>query len=290
MHSAATTPSQPFGKVDRQYDMGALRRGWSRPAATPISKKPDGSGDKDIVFQQVEVDQYYAFADPRFHPQGTVGEHPIIRMFGVTDDGNSVVVHVHGFQPYLYVEANRQQLADLPKFTQMLNAELQKKDKGFGGQPVPCVSSIVIEKKKSMMNYQPGAAKPFLKVTLTCPHMVTKCRQIFQDLGQLPYESNVVFPLRFMIDNDIAGGQWITIPKGTYQQRQPATASSHCQMEFDVLHTHVKSHSPLEGDWGRVGPLRVMSFDIECYAKKGFPEPHKDPVLERSSVAAAAKT
>jgi len=30
---------------------------------------------------------------------------PIIRMFGVTDNGNSVCCHIHGFAPYFYVPA-----------------------------------------------------------------------------------------------------------------------------------------------------------------------------------------
>ena len=284
MHSSATSPRAPFGKVEARYDMDAKRKSWARPAAKAISKNADGSGDTDVVFQQVEVDQYYQFADPRFHPQGTTGEHPIIRMFGVTDEGNSLVVHVHGFQPYLYVEANHDQLANLPKFTTMLNAEIQKRDKGMGGQPVKCVSNIEVQKKKSFMNYQAGAAKPFLKVTLTCPHMVTKCKQIFQDMGQLTYESNVVFPLRFMVDHDIAGGQWIRIPKGSYQQRAASKEQSHCQMEFDVHHSKVLSHSPLEDDWGRIAPLRILSFDIECYAKVGFPTADKDPVITIASM------
>ena len=30
---------------------------------------------------------------------------PIMRMFGVTDQGNSVLCHVHGFVPYFFVPA-----------------------------------------------------------------------------------------------------------------------------------------------------------------------------------------
>lgn len=30
---------------------------------------------------------------------------PIVRLFGITNDGNSVCCHIHGFSPYFYVDA-----------------------------------------------------------------------------------------------------------------------------------------------------------------------------------------
>ncbi len=40
------------------------------------------------------------------------------------------------------------------------------------------------------------------------------------------------------------------------------------------------SHAP-EGDWSKVAPFRILSFDIECAGRKGiFPEPDKDPVIQ----------
>ena len=38
-------------------------------------------------------------------PGSTVGPTPVIRMFGVTAEGNSVVSHIHGFAPYFFVPA-----------------------------------------------------------------------------------------------------------------------------------------------------------------------------------------
>ena len=38
-------------------------------------------------------------------PGAKSGPVPIIRMFGITMAGNSVLCHIHGFTPYLYVPA-----------------------------------------------------------------------------------------------------------------------------------------------------------------------------------------
>ena len=41
-----------------------------------------------------------------------------------------------------------------------------------------------------------------------------------------------------------------------------------CQYEVDVGWTDLVSH-PAEGEWQRIVPLRVLSFDIECAGRKG---------------------
>ena len=38
-------------------------------------------------------------------PGARVGPTPVIRMFGNTMEGNSVVAHIHGFTPYFFVPA-----------------------------------------------------------------------------------------------------------------------------------------------------------------------------------------
>lgn len=38
-------------------------------------------------------------------PGSRIGPVPVIRLFGVTEQGNSVCCHVHGFTPYFYVSA-----------------------------------------------------------------------------------------------------------------------------------------------------------------------------------------
>lgn len=84
-----------------------------------------------------------------------------------------------------------------------------------------------------------------------------------------------------MIDSQIQGASWIEIPKGTYSFREsPTQESTSCQVEIDVWYDKLVAHQP-EGDWSRIAPLRILSFDIECAGRKGvFPDPQIDPVIQ----------
>jgi DNA polymerase delta subunit 1 len=53
----------------------------------------------------------------------------------------------------------------------------------------------------------------------------------------ITYESNVLFALRFMIDRNIVGGNWIEVLAGKY--KKTSKNLSYCQLEFDCLYPHV---------------------------------------------------
>ena len=58
-----------------------------------------------IVFQQLDID--YVISEPHamLGPQRkAMGPAAMLRIFGVTAGGNSVCVHVHGFEPYFYAK------------------------------------------------------------------------------------------------------------------------------------------------------------------------------------------
>ncbi|KAL3894169.1 MAG: hypothetical protein SGCHY_005433, partial [Lobulomycetales sp.] len=96
--------------------------------------------------------------------------------------------------------------------------------------------------------------------------------------------SNLAYPLRFMIDTGIVGGNWISLPAGTFRYRRPEDFVSTCQIEVDVCHDQIISHPP-EGEWSHLAPLRILSFDIECSGRKGvFPDPKIDPVIQIANI------
>ena len=113
-----------------------------------------------------------------------------------------------------------------------------------------------------------------------------------------------------MVDTGVVGCNWIELPAGKYTLRNqsqngtttnPATGftvfggggasggrphpQTKCQLEVDVSYEDFISH-PAEGEWQKIAPLRILSFDIECAGRKGvFPEPEQDPVIQIANVA-----
>ena len=58
---------------------------------------------------------------------------------------------------------------------------------------------------------------------------------------------------------------------------------SNCQIEAEVHYQDLIAH-PNDGEWAKMAPLRILSFDIECAGRKGvFPEANQDPVIQIAS-------
>jgi len=94
------------------------------------------------------------------------------------------------------------------------------------------------------------------------------------------FESNIDFDVRFMVDKQIVGCNWIELPANKYKVRTGKDCQSRCQYEIDINCQDLISHS-VEDEWAKVAPFRVLSFDIECAGRKGiFPEPEHDPVIQ----------
>ena len=59
---------------------------------------------------------------------------------------------------------------------------------------------------------------------------------------------------------------------GTYSVRKVSNHVSHCQLEVDLVFNSLLSHAP-EGEWMKIAPFRILSFDIECQGRKGIHTP-----------------
>lgn len=77
---------------------------------------------------------------------------------------------------------------------------------------------------------------------------------------------------------------WVEVPAKSYQILPKHERHSNCQIEAKVSYRDLIAHKP-EGEWAKMAPLRILSFDIECAGRKGiFPEAHIDPVIQIANV------
>ncbi|CAK9171492.1 unnamed protein product [Ilex paraguariensis] len=265
---------------DRQALSLRLRK-WKRPELSQAYL----SQSQSIIFQQLEIDYVIGESHKELMPNSS-GAAAIIRIFGVTREGHSVCCHVHGFEPYFYISCPPGMGPDdISRFHRVLEARMRETNRN---SKVPkFVRRIEMVQKRSIMYYQEQRSQPFLKIVVALPTMVTSCRGILDrgiqidGLGMksfMTYESNVLFALRFMIDCNVVGGNWIEVPAGKY--KKTAKNLSYSQLEFDCLYSQLISHVP-EGEFSKMAPFRILSFDIECAGRKGlFPEPTHDPVIQ----------
>ena len=271
----------------------AVQEKWLRPALPAGGVNP---GARSLLFQQVDIDYVIDKVDTRFSSQ--VGKAAQLRMFGVTPEGNSVCCFVHGFEPYFYAPAPPGfGPDDLPGFKSVLNRGTAE-NAGAKARDVqgPLVTRVELVQKQTVWNYQSEKSRTFIKITMALPTLVTAARSALEKGMPTPtggsisfptFESNVLFVLRYMIDTDIVGGNWVEAKQGKYKlrtdggHRKPASS---CQIEFDVHYKDIISH-PAEGPHSVIAPLRIVSVDIECMGRKGhFPDAKLDPVIQIASV------
>lgn len=236
---------------------------WARP------ELPVDYTHGDISFQQLD-------AEEAMH-----GDATVVRCFGITAEGYSVLCTVTGFLHYFYVPVPRGFTpAHLAGFTAAVKA-------GWHG-----VENITIEHKESIWGYSNGVKAAFFKVVVANARDIAKLRSAFER-GEIQYEGffapttsydNINYLLRMMIDCNITGMSWVTLPNGKYSLMPQELQVSTCQVECMIDYRDLVAHAP-EGEWLKMAPLRILSFDIECAGRKGvFPEASEDPVIQIANV------
>uniref|UniRef100_H3B666 DNA polymerase n=1 Tax=Latimeria chalumnae TaxID=7897 RepID=H3B666_LATCH len=278
----------------RKSVLGVKNPRWLRPVLPNINPKTDV-----LCFQQVEL-EHYVGSHISGMPGATHGPVPVIRMFGITMEGNSVCCHVHGFAPYFYVPVqNGKKQEHLSEFKRELNTVVIRDMRSNKDSISQAVLAVDICEKESIYGYHGKRKIPFLKITMALPRLIAPAKRLleqgfrfgpFSVQAYQSYEANIDFEIRFMVDNDVVGCNWIELPPGKYRIREELSRGeltrenpgkvSLCQIEVDIGVNDFISH-PAEGEWQKIAPLRVLSFDIECAGRKGiFPEPEKDPVIQ----------
>lgn len=262
-------------------DMAGLRKNnserdqeWARPSLADFNAEADS-----LIFQQIECEE------------GTLHDgKATVKLFGVTETGHSVMLHVTDFLHYLYVAApDSFTPQDCEKYKTFLESQI--------AQHQPAIHSVQMVMRENLYGFSGNIQNPYLKITVTDPKFINKVRSTIEhgnanwkgmwkgtgDGGILTFDS-IQYVLRFMIDCKISGMSWVEVPAKSYKLISEHQRHSNCQIEAEVTYRDLIAHKP-EGEWAKMAPLRILSFDIECAGRKGvFPEANQDPVIQIANV------
>ncbi|EJT80568.1 DNA polymerase delta catalytic subunit [Gaeumannomyces tritici R3-111a-1] len=247
---------------------------WGRPPV-PRDFAPATS---NLCFQSIEAEE------------GTLhGGQATVKLFGVTEQGNSVMLHVKDFKHYLYVAApSTFSKEDCSSFKTFLETGV--------AQHQPAIHSVQLTLRENMYGFQNNTQNPFIKVTVTDPKHINTVRTTIEsgranwkgmwrnDGSGIMTFDNIQYVLRFMVDCHIQGMSWVEAPAAAYSLIHASQKQSNCQIEAEISYRDLVAHKPV-GDWSKMAPLRILSFDIECAGRKGiFPEAEIDPVIQIANV------
>lgn len=234
---------------------------WKRPAVAIMGN------DQDLNLQWLDMDMTGGVPltqNPnRTKPVvgSTEGQVPVLRTFGVTDAGNSVCVFIHGFTPYGYFALPdgvdfEHTAENLGRIREVLNEKLANSVRGKTQNEVYCLGVVYVDQFKSIMGYE-TPHKRFFQVHLSMPNFVATLKRVMemdglnlpgvsgQDVLFQPFECNVPYVLRYMVDREIIGAGWLSLPKECYQIRKEEDKKTHCQVSWVFIVLHVACPSVL---------------------------------------------
>ncbi|KAJ5710176.1 DNA polymerase delta catalytic subunit [Penicillium malachiteum] len=250
---------------------------WERP---PLRQwDPE---EENICFQQIDAEEGRLFRE----------DVMAVRLFGVTEAGQSVLLHVTGFQHYLYIAAPAGfTKEDCNPYRAFLESKLAQHGR--------VIESVEVTLRENIYGFQGNQKSWYLKITVADPKHIAKVRKALEDGGSsMNYKGlwgsmdsglitfdNIQYLLRFMIDTGLAGMAWVEAKAGKYKLiTDEREKLSNCQIEAVIDYRDMVAHPP-NGEWAKMAPLRVLSFDIECAGRQGiFPEPNIDPVIQIGNV------
>ena len=179
----------------------------------------------------------------------------VIRIYGRQADGKSVALGTT-FRPYFYVKLRVQH--SFADFAALIRKRFQS-------------TEIREVRAKDLWGFQNNLLSRFARIEFDTMRQMRFCayglRKSDTEFGKLKlYETNIDPVLRFMHVTKIRSTGWLTC-----DATEPDYDTT-CDINlWAPEHTNIK---PVDRD--DVAPLKIMSFDIECYSKSGnFPDPMK---------------
>lgn len=198
---------------------------------------------------------------------------PIITICGNTLDGTPVQVRVTDYLPYFYVQCTAE--ISISALEKALTASFNK-GKCMG---------VERTMRQSIYGYS-EAPQPFYKVYFNTPFCFRAAKALFEaglsiDGGCVRFkvfESGFPLVLRFMNDMNITGMSYVRIKNYEVASRHESGTSKPLVVSTTA---EFVEPLPLSGEYMKILPLKILSFDIECCGDDdSFPAASKDPVIQ----------
>ncbi|OIR58514.1 MAG: DNA polymerase delta catalytic subunit [Amphiamblys sp. WSBS2006] len=199
--------------------------------------------------------------------------------YGVASDGRSIACRVCEFKPYFLGLVPRVHHNKIQAIKESITATYKDK-----------IDSITVVYGKNFYGYN-IEREVFLKIKAHDLQTAVSVRKHTTEVGVVlktdktpetiflsSFEAGIPSVLRFMIDTEMTGMCWITLPQNKYTEIWKKT--TRCEMEVSIDAADMICHDSA-GEWSAIGPIKILFFDIECTGRGGaFPEAQKDPVIQ----------
>ncbi|MFO7872119.1 MAG: DNA-directed DNA polymerase [Candidatus Undinarchaeales archaeon] len=183
-----------------------------------------------------------------------IDEKPVIRMFGRTDKGESVVAFDRTFEPYFYIESENPE-------------ECKKK------LEIHEPNDYTIKKTKLTEKILLGKKKKMVKVFTKKPGDVPKARRDVKNIDPVKevYEAHILFNRRYLFDKGLQPMTMIKV-NGKITNDVRLKKDTKADKFIEIEGNPKSTEKPIP-------KLKVMAFDIEVYNPKGAPRPKKDEII-----------
>jgi DNA polymerase elongation subunit (family B) len=196
----------------------------------------------------------------------------VIKLFGITENGNSVCVHINDFNPYFYIKVNddSNELSKSKIIASIKNSVDEKVSKDL-------ISYEFVDKKE-FYGFTNNKLFRFIKLVFNNSYSMNKIvrsiksgidvngNKIFFKL----YESNITPFIRYIHSKNVKACGWVTLEPYTYEVNDLKKTT--CSIDVDIDQDDLVFKEKNE-----VSPLLIASFDIECSSSHGdFPLPSKN--------------
>jgi DNA polymerase zeta len=174
------------------------------------------------------------WGDPSLLSQRNLPQVPVVRVFGATENGQKVCLHIHGAFPYLYIEyTGPLDRITVDEYIAALRISIDHAlavsyRRNTADAKAIFVAHIVLVKGVPFFGYHVGY-KYFLKIYLLNPSNMTRLsdllhqgailKQVFQ-----PYESHMQFLAQWMCDFNLYGCNYIDTDNPFFRDPVPDVA------------------------------------------------------------------